>query len=102
MLHSPKEWFPPCYTTESLLPALKVALGVTTALAEVARWLPDGGSNATIGAKLNKSEHTVRSQARQLSSALNVKSREALVARIVARLWAYACFTGAWPPPGSG
>lgn len=102
MSHPAKEWFPSCYSGATLLPALQAALGVTSAHAEVARWLPEGFSNETIGRKLNKSEHTVRTQARRMSSEFNVKTREALVARIVAQLWAYACATGVWPLPRSG
>ena len=102
MSHPPKEWFPSCYTDDTLLPALEAALRVTPALTAVARWLPEGCTNVEIGKRLKKSEYTVRSQAQRLSSDLGVESREALVARIVAKTWAYACCTGAWPPPGSG
>lgn len=99
---SPKEWFPSCYTDYTLLPALKAALGATPAVTAVARWLPEGCSNGEIGKRLKKSEYTVRTHARRLCSDLGAKSREALIARIVAKTWAYACVTGAWPPPGSG
>ncbi len=97
----PADWFPPCYTEESLLIAIQAALGVTPAIAGVARWLPEGATSDRIGAALGKSVHTVKLQARQLELTLGMTNRTGIAARIVALLWHHAWKSGdlAVPPP---
>ncbi len=101
----PVSWFPPCYDEASLLLAIQEALGVSSAIAGVARWLPDGCTSEEVATALGKSVHTVKVQARQLEVALGVKTRTELAGRIVAAVWHLAWIRGelgaAQPtPPG--
>lgn len=90
----PVSWFPPCYDEESLPPALQDALGVSPAIAGIARWLPSGRTSQQIASALGKSVHTVKVQARQLELAMGVTTRTELAGQIVAAVWHRAWMRG--------
>lgn len=87
-------WFPPCYEEATLLLAIQEALGVSAAIAGVARWLPDGRTSSQVAIALGKSVHTVKVQARQLEVALGVTTRTELAGHIVAAVWHRAWIRG--------
>lgn len=80
-------WYPPDISLAELARIVELRFRLTPTLATLAIALPSHPTCPALATALNKSEHTVRTQVRQLCHRLGVESHISARVLIVAQVW---------------
>jgi hypothetical protein len=94
-------WHPPDISPPDLARSIGEHFGLTPALASLAIALPDHPTCAALAAALRKSEHTIRTQVRQLCDRLGVESHISARVHIVAQAWRHTLVAHATRHPAA-